>query len=514
MNTNRHIPLPVAGPDCAAFAPLLPLAGQRLLDEREAARLQEHVAGCAYCQALLAAYDRLDAALVRRFEGQTQGMEGLTEAIMDHIEDQQNPLPPPPITAPPAPLPTPVRGRHGFVTSLGAVAAVLAIAVVTAALFAGRGPHGAIGPGGRIPPFPTPTPPGPQLSVGDIAMVSPNDGWAFAQYTTAACFLPPPPSAFPSPGTPFTPVPIPGCKTTNLVLHYDGQTWRYAGAVDFEYETTLTMTSASEGWALASDAISHRTEVVHYSGGHWFVDSKYAFPGNLQAQEGLAMVSANEGWTLSFENLAGSPPALLHYTQGRWVLVHLPGIPSEGQLHSISMLNANEGWAVGWTDDPTYGPVLILHYHNGAWTKLNVAFPGSLNSVYTVSPDEAWAVGEENPSVGPGLILHYKAGKWTKVTGLQLNILHAVTMVSPTEGWVVGDGAMFLHYDNGIWSQVGLPIHHFAVGSISMGSATDGWATGGGEDSTGSGYSILFHYTGGEWTPYPLDALMSQLGKG
>jgi hypothetical protein len=74
---------------------------------------------------------------------------------------------------------------------------------------------------------------------------------------------------------------------------------------------------------------------------------------------------------------------------------------------------------------------------------------------------------------------------------------------------------MFLHYDNGIWSQVGLPIHHFAVGSVSMASATDGWATGGGVDfTTGSGYSILFHYTGGEWTPYPLDALMSQLGKG
>jgi hypothetical protein len=357
-------------------------------------------------------------------------------------------------------------------------------------------------------------------------MVSPNDGWAFAQYSTAACFLPPPPSAFPSPGTPFTPALNPGCKTTNLVLHYDGQSWRYAGAMDFEIHGSLAMTSASEGWALASDAISHRTEVVHYSGGHWFVDGNYAFPGEANGIEGLAMVSTNEGWAIGFDSTTNTtpiPPSLFHYTQGHWAPVHLPGISSEGQLHSVSMLNANEGWAVGWTIDPTYGPVLILHYHNGTWTKEDVAFPGSLNSVYTVSPDEAWAVGEENPSSGPGLILHYKAGTWTKVTGLQLNILHAVTMASPTEGWAVGDGALFMHYANGIWSKVGQTIHQFAVSSISMGSATDGWATGGGEDFTRpnggyGGYFILFHYTGGEWTPYPLDTLMrqlaSQLGKG
>ncbi len=61
MNTfnTRH----PSGPECARYAELLPQFRQGTLTRAEDASLRAHLATCGYCQAQLAAYDRLDAAL-------------------------------------------------------------------------------------------------------------------------------------------------------------------------------------------------------------------------------------------------------------------------------------------------------------------------------------------------------------------------------------------------------------------------------------------------------------------
>ena len=51
------------GPECARYAELLPQFRQRTLTHAEEMSLRAHLATCAYCQAELASYDRLDAAL-------------------------------------------------------------------------------------------------------------------------------------------------------------------------------------------------------------------------------------------------------------------------------------------------------------------------------------------------------------------------------------------------------------------------------------------------------------------
>jgi hypothetical protein len=504
MNTDRTTTLPAQGPDCAAFAPLLPRGGQRLVGERANLRLREHLAGCAYCQAVLAVYERMDAALVRHVDRQVEcvaGLQGLTEDIME-------PITPARVATRTATLPPPDRGRRGSITWLGAVAAVLAIAVVTAALFASRGPHGGPRPTATIPPPPTPTPVSAQLDVSDIAMVSPSDGWAFAHFSTTACAQP-----TVDPQT-HKLTPNPACKTSFLMLHYDGRSWSIASTGGLAMSGGLSMTSASEGWALGIDLTSHHDAVIHYSGGRWFADATYAPPDGKRF-ENLAMIAPNEGWATGQECHNTCEALLMHYTQGQWVQVPLPGTVDTANAHlqSIAMQSASAGWVVGTASPSTDGAVLILRYQNGTWTKENVDFPGSLNSVYAVSPDEAWAVGEENKAFGPGLILHYKAGTWTKVTGLDLNILHAVTMVSPTEGWAVGDGAMFLHYHNGAWSQVGQPIHSFWLSGVSMASPTDGWAVGSYLGGDPHDDTNLFHYTNGAWTPYSLSGLLAQLSQ-
>jgi Putative zinc-finger len=65
--TNARHP---SGPDCTRLAPLLPQLRQGTLDPAEEAAVRAHLATCAYCQAELATYDRLDEQLrayVQRF---------------------------------------------------------------------------------------------------------------------------------------------------------------------------------------------------------------------------------------------------------------------------------------------------------------------------------------------------------------------------------------------------------------------------------------------------------------
>jgi hypothetical protein len=98
-------------------------------------------------------------------------------------------------------------------------------------------------------------------------------------------------------------------------------------------------------------------------------------------------------------------------------------------------------------------------------------------------------------------------------------IIADVSMVSPTEGWAlaqvtksadgssVSDAVTFYHYHNGVWTPTMVSLSsssaaHLNVGgpggfngSISMDSATDGWAVA----SNFNNGSVLFHYTHGAW---------------
>lgn len=261
MNSTRATPVPPRGPDCASFAPRLPLAGQRLLPAEEATRLRAHVATCAHCQALLAAYDRLDAALGRRFATPLEDLTALTEEIMDQIAEQKNPFPPAPFA--PARTAIPARGSARRISLIAGVAAALAIAVLAATLLASRGlATRGLPLGGPLHSRATPTPGGfgPVIQVHQLVMLAPNDGWAFATYNTAACALPPAP-----PLTPGTSVVVPACKHLDAVLHYDGHSWSRASIPGAGTILSVSSPPGAATWAVAAtptnsggDGLAHR----------------------------------------------------------------------------------------------------------------------------------------------------------------------------------------------------------------------------------------------------------------
>ena len=75
---------PVPGPLCAAFAPLLP-ALDDLTDARLAEDTRAHLAGCAWCRAQRATYDRFDEALRLHFAPDAMPLLSENQAISRSI---------------------------------------------------------------------------------------------------------------------------------------------------------------------------------------------------------------------------------------------------------------------------------------------------------------------------------------------------------------------------------------------------------------------------------------------
>jgi hypothetical protein len=201
-----------------------------------------------------------------------------------------------------------------------------------------------------------------------------------------------------------------------------------------------------------------------------------------------------------------------------------------GGLNAVSADSPTDAWAVG--EGST-----VLHWNGTAWAKVKI--PGvtgiGLSSVDALSPDNVWAVG-----VTPGtafatartLIVHWNGTAWTKKLGSQIyntrNVipsLSSVSMDSATDGWAVGGvftkvsdpvQPLAWHFNGTAWRQVkvGPGINFSAVTSFSPANAV---AVG--RDTTGSvvGVPAAFHWNGSTWAlatdlPVPPGATAAQTG--
>ena len=115
-----------------------------------------------------------------------------------------------------------------------------------------------------------------------------------------------------------------------LLMHYDGTSWtnldnditRMSGPL-----TSVTMVSATEGWAIGSapntgDLNAHRDYLVHFHNGEWTLYQQQ-FAAYLAA---VSMISATDGWAVGNHYSSGSNPqtvsVFLHYSNGTWNEYH------------------------------------------------------------------------------------------------------------------------------------------------------------------------------------------------
>jgi photosystem II stability/assembly factor-like uncharacterized protein len=199
----------------------------------------------------------------------------------------------------------------------------------------------------------------------------------------------------------------------------------------------------------------------------------------------VSMVSADEGWAVGRYGNAygGFSGIMVHYQDGHWSPVQITG--GAAPLSSIDMLSASEGWSVG--EQGT-----ILHYSDGLWSKDTSPSSGDLRSVSMVSPTEGWAVG-------PTVMLHFTNSEWTSVQPIPS--LVSVAVDSASDGWAVG-GDVIAHYHNGAWTTVtpSFPLTGIMLISVVMASPSEGWAIGNTDHTTEfGGPPVILHYHNGKW---------------
>lgn len=165
-------------PQCAPFAALLPLLESGALTPDEAAATREHLAGCAWCRAELAGYERLTAAVRRvygaealpsdfgaplRVEDIMRASERTEHAELsdlgeltqldeldEHAENHRLAVPVRPRRAT---APQRRRLARPRLSALGAIAAAVLVVVLAGLIFASHGRIGA----STVPPTATPT---------------------------------------------------------------------------------------------------------------------------------------------------------------------------------------------------------------------------------------------------------------------------------------------------------------------------------------------------------------------
>jgi hypothetical protein len=142
----------------------------------------------------------------------------------------------------------------------------------------------------------------------------------------------------------------------------------------------------------------------------------------------------------------------------------------------------------------------------------------SINDLAMTSTTEGWAVGFNTQSTGAsvgvtvqvvGLIFHFQRCNWTALPQTYPGVvLRSISMVSATEGWAVGGDPCWcrqpfaLHFSGDNWQPAAIPLPS-GVGElriVRMLNATEGWTLG----VTSKYDNMLLHYRHGAWTAVTL----------
>lgn len=502
MNQNHHTP----SLDCAANAPLLPLAAHDLLNERQASALQAHLATCAECRAELASYDQAEAALRRTFAPPPGALPPFSKEEIVHM------LSNPAKRAAPSSLPTAhiARPQHQR-GNLLAFAAALVLVLLAVGIFSFPGLQPQPAGKGTATPVSKKLPPVDisHFLLNSISMVSPDEGWAVG--TTLL-----PQTSTPQSGLEYL-------YGAPVILHYSQGHWR-PEPLPLRCQSSchmvlhsIAMVSATEGWAVGNSVLPLGADgftsglILHYAGGKWSIDSY-----RDSTLSHIVMSSANDGWMLGegvsvWSGSKASAP-VFHYNGRMWTPVNDPAFVQISP-QSITALSATNVWLVG------AGPVLpgstgfdgdasevILHYDGRQWTKVAsdlANFP--ILALAMVSPDAGWAVGCLTGGLGEhlahpekALVEQYIQGRWQQAASFASSsgayyCLHGIALVSANEGWAVGSDGLIVHGLHGVWTRIASPTGQ-TLNSIVMLSPTEGWAVG--------DQGTILHYVHGSWSRY------------
>ncbi len=242
-----------------------------------------------------------------------------------------------------------------------------------------------------------------------------------------------------------------------LVLHWNGSSWRRVN-ISTPRQAVLfgvTATSARDVWAVGQD-VAGPTLILHWNGSSWRrADGVNSLFATLQA------VAAGSATDVVAVGSADNQNVIVRYNGHTWQRQHSPSPPDGSILYGVTVISANDAWAVGRHGAGGSPATIILHWNGRSWHRSQV--PASLaggvfDAVTATSAGHVWAVGQ-NDSFGT-LIGLWNGSSWSpqRCCGVSSGLYGAAAIGASdawAAGWVSGSTAtdtFLVHWDGSAWS--------------------------------------------------------------
>jgi hypothetical protein len=359
----------------------------------------------------------------------------------------------------------------------------LLVGLITAMLFSGGAPSGALTAAHcrawRV--IPSPALLGGYLT--GVAGTSPTDGWAVGTY-----FGPEPP----------------------IIIHWDGTSWTQFPQTREDYVLNgVDAISASDAWAVGYYG-SIRPLALHWNGTSWD-RIPTPVPGYDHYVYDVEAISSDDVWLAGgYVGQEGLQGLTMHWDGSTWKVVPTERARYGATFHGLTAAGPDDVWAVGYQGTPQFGNYkpIIQHWDGTRWSIVPAAHPptGEDNQFYevdAVASDDVWAVGfYSSPELAQPLIEHWDGTRWSLAHVSQLadgNDLFGVAAISPDDVWAVGktfqiaSRPLALHWDGRAWTQVQVPAPsgNAALEALAAPSPRDVWAVGSAFDYSGGAFRPL-----------------------
>ena len=262
----------------------------------------------------------------------------------------------------------------------------------------------------------------------------------------------------------------------------------------------ISGTSDHDIWAVGWRDASPRWVLRHFDGASWSLTTADA-PG---LPFGVWARSPDDAWAV------GSNGAALHWQGMRWDVIDTsailtPGTPAspctagcsgpQTSLASVFSVAPDDVWAVGYafTGTPSNtNPALVVHYDGKTWTRSTVDAPDGLFRVWGSASNDVWAAGAQ------GITFHWDGMQWSRVdAGTSLYRL-GLWGSAKDDVWAVGNGGMVTRFDGRAWSRISDEgITQFDA--VSGSAANNVWAVGSFQRSPTASAPLVTGRAVGHW---------------
>jgi hypothetical protein len=249
-----------------------------------------------------------------------------------------------------------------------------------------------------------------------------------------------------------------GPSRNPITMHWDGTEWTIIPSGDFLSVAAVSMISTDDVWAVGYtpstlEGDQSHARLLHWNGQQWVRDNTLIEPLWYETSllVGIAALASDDVWGVGFYRSSSSQPFvtyIVHWNGTQWSRVPSPNVSADNnRLRAVTSISANDVWAVGYAGLPGEAQNFALHWDGVQWSVVPTPSVGESSYLYGLdasSANEVWAVGSFfSAGIPHTLVERWNGAQWEVVSTPDLsarnNLFNAVASISPGQAWAVGD---------------------------------------------------------------------------